>query len=138
MAQKPVRLPAILAAAGVDSQLELLLLNRLEHAGLPVGEAGQQIIPGRKFEFDRVWREQKVCVEVQGATFVKGGHSSGTGIARDCEKACLAAVNGWRYLPVTKHMIQDGRAIELIARALGVEVKDGYENDNAADLSTRR
>jgi hypothetical protein len=125
MPTKPVRLPAILAAAGVESQLELLLLNRLEHAGLPLGEAGQQIIPGRRYEFDRVWREVdgrpvKVAVEVQGATFVKGGHSSGVGIERDCEKACLAAIHGWRYLPVTKHMIQDGRAVELIAQALGV------------------
>jgi hypothetical protein len=120
MPTKPARLPAILAAAGVESQPELLLLNRLEHAGLPLGEAGQQIIPGRRYEFDRIWREQRVCVEVQGATFVKGGHSSGVGIERDCEKACLAAIHGWRYLPVTKHMIQDGRAVELIAAALGV------------------
>lgn len=123
MAQKPVRLPAILAAAGVDSQLELLLLNRLEHAGLPVGEAGQQIIPGRKFAFDRVYRAERIAIEVQGATFVKGGHSSGVGIARDCEKACLLAALGWRYMPVTKHQIESGQAVTWIAQALGLEVR---------------
>jgi hypothetical protein len=122
MPQKPVNLPSILKAAGVESQLELLLLHRLERAGLPLGEAGQQIIPGRKFEFDRVWRVQKVAVEVQGATFVKGGHSTGTGIARDCEKLSLAAVHGWRVLPVTKHQIEGGQAVEWIAAALGVEL----------------
>lgn len=121
MPVKPARIKEILEAAGVGSQLELLLLTRLERAGLPLGEAGQQIIPGRKFAFDRVWRDQRVCVEVQGATFVKGKHSTGLGIERDCEKACLAAVHGWRYLPVTKHMIQDGRAVALIAAALGVK-----------------
>ena len=126
MPTKPARLPEILRAAGVESQLELLLLNRLERAGLPLGEAGQQIIPGRKFSYDRIWREVdgrpvKVCVEVQGATFVKGGHSTGLGIERDAEKACLAAVHGWRYLPVTKHMILDGRAVRMIAAALGME-----------------
>ena len=121
MPQPPTRLAEILKANGVESQLELLLLNRLIAAGLPVGEPGQQIIPGRKFEFDRVWREPyRICVEVQGATFVKGGHSSGRGIERDCEKACLAAIHGWRYLPVTKHMIEDGRAVSLIAAALGL------------------
>lgn len=123
MPQKPARIKEILKAHGVASQLELLLLNRLQQAGLPVGEGGQAIIPGRRFEFDRVWREQRVCVEVQGATFVKGGHSSGVGIARDCEKACLAAIHGWRYLPVTKHQIESGQAVQWIAQALGLEIR---------------
>jgi hypothetical protein len=120
MPTKPVRLPAILAAAGVESQLELLLLNRLEQAGLPVGEAQVKGIPGRKFKFDRAWVPEKVAVDINGGTFARMGHSTGTGIERDCVKACLAAINGWRYLPLTKHMIQDGRAVTLIAQALGV------------------
>lgn len=123
MPTKPVNLAAILKAAGVESQLELLLLNRLERAGLPVGEAQVRGIPGRNFAFDRAWATQRVAVNVQGATFVKGGHSSGVGIARDCEVACLAAIHGWRYLPVTKQQIASGQAVEWIAAALGVEVK---------------
>lgn len=123
MPTKPVNLPAILRAAGVGSQLELLLLNRLERAGLPLGEAQGQIIPGRKFTFDRIYRAEKIAIEVQGATFVKGGHSSGVGIARDCEKACLLAALGWRYMPVTKHQIEDGSAVEWIAAALGLEAR---------------
>jgi hypothetical protein len=120
MPTPPVRIKEILAAEGVGSQLELQLKNKLREAGLPLGDAGVAIIPGRKYEFDRVWREQMVAVEVQGATFVKGGHSSGTGIERDCEKACLAAIHGWKYLPVTKNQIKSGQAVEWIARALGV------------------
>lgn len=123
MPTKPVRLPAILAAAGVESQLELLLLNRLEQAGLPVGEAQVKGIPGRKFKFDRAWVPEKVAVDINGGTFARMGHSTGTGIERDCVKACLAAINGWRYLPLTKHMIQDGRAVTLIAQALGVRTE---------------
>jgi hypothetical protein len=120
MPQKPVNLPSILKAAGVGSQLELLLLNRLERAGLPVGTAQVLGIPGRKFAFDRAWPDAvpPVAVNVQGATFVKGGHSTGRGIERDCEVACLATLAGWRYLPLTKHMIQDGRAVDFIHRAL--------------------
>lgn len=123
MPSRAVNLPAILRAAGVESQLELLLLNRLERAGLPVGTAQVQGIPGRKFAFDRAWvlPDRKVAVNVQGATFVKGGHSSGVGIARDCEVACLAAIHGWRYLPVTKQQIQSGQAVAWIAQALGLE-----------------
>lgn len=120
MPQKPARLAEILKAAGVESQLELLLLNRLERAGLPTGEAQQRIIPGRKFAFDRVWYSAGVAVEVQGATFVKGRHSTGTGIASGCEKMSLAAAHGWRVLPVTKHQIEDGSAVRWIAAALGL------------------
>jgi hypothetical protein len=118
---KPVNLPAILKAAGVESQLELLLLNRLERAGLPLGVTQVYGVPGRLFKFDRAWKEQRVAVDVNGGTFVKGAHSTGVGIERDCEKACLAALAGWRYLPVTRKQIESGKAIEWIARALGAE-----------------
>lgn len=120
MPKTPVNLKAILKAKGVESQLELLLLNRIEQAGLPLGEAQVKGIPGRKFAFDRAWPEQKVAVDVNGSTFVRGGHSTGLGIERDCIKACLAAINGWLYLPLTKHMIEDGRAVDIIAIALKV------------------
>lgn len=123
MPAKPVRLAEILKANGVGSQLELLLLNRLERAGLPLGEAQVLGIPGRKFAFDRAWRIERVAVDCNGATFVKGGHSSGVGIARDCEKACLAAINGWKYLPVTKQQIESGQAVLWIAQALGVRTR---------------
>ena len=125
MPQKPVRLPAILAAAGVESQLELLLLNRLEHAGLPLGEPQVRGIPGRKFAFDRAWPDviPPVAVDVQGAIYVRGGHSTGVGIERDTEKACLATLAGWRYLPVTEKQIKSGAAVAWIAAALGVEVR---------------
>lgn len=121
---RPVNLPAILRAAGVESQLELLLLNRLERAGLPVGTPQVRGIPGRQFKFDRAWPDAAppVAVNVQGAIYVKGGHSTGVGIERDCEVACLAALAGWRYLPVTKHQIESGEAVTWIAAALGVEV----------------
>jgi very-short-patch-repair endonuclease len=120
MPRPPVNLKAILRAKGVESQLELLLLNRIEHAGLPLGEAGQQIIPGRKFVYDRVWREQRVCVEVQGGVHSRMGHSTGVGIERDCEKSSLAAAHGWLLLPVTEKQIESGQAVQWIAAALGM------------------
>jgi hypothetical protein len=123
MPAKAARLAEILRSHGVESQLELLLLNRLEQAGLPLGEAQQRILWGRKFEFDRVWRDEMVAVEVQGAIYVRGAHSTGTGIERDCLKLSLAAAAGWRVLPVSRKMIESGQAVELIAQALGVRTK---------------
>lgn len=128
MPAKPVNLKAILKATGVESQLELLLLNRIEQAGLPLGEAQVKGIPGRKFAFDRAWPDAvpPVAVDVQGAIYVRGGHSTGVGIERDTEKACLAALAGWRYLPVTEKQIKAGQAVEWIAAALGVRT-DGSD-----------
>lgn len=120
MPQQPVRLAEILAAEGVESQLELSLLRKLRRAGLPEGTAQVRGIPGRQFKFDRGWTDRKVAVNVQGAIYVRGGHSTGTGIERDCEVACLATLAGWTYLPVTEKQIESGRAVEWIAQALGV------------------
>ena len=121
MPTKPVRLAEILRSHGVESQLELLLLNRLERAGLPVGEAQYRFVPGRQFRWDRAYPDHKVAIEVQGGTWTPGGaHSRGSGIARDCLKFSLGAALGWRLLPLTKQMIESGQAVELIAQALGV------------------
>jgi very-short-patch-repair endonuclease len=125
MPQQPVRLAEILKAEGVESQLELSLLRKIRRAGLPEGEARQTIIPGRKFEFDRVWAVQMVAVEVQGGVHSRMGHSTGVGIERDCEKLSLAAAFGWRVLPVTEKQIESGRAVQWIAQALGVRIDEG-------------
>lgn len=114
--QRPSHWPA-----GVNSDLEMALLTRLEHAGLPLGVGQYRIVPGRMFTWDRCWPNQRVCVEIQGGVWIKSGHTTGTGIERDCLKASMAAALGWRCLPITKAMIEDGSAVRLIAQALGLE-----------------
>lgn len=81
-------------------------------------------IPDRDFRFDfrcrNLENSEAVLVEVQGGVWLKGksGHSSGTGITRDCEKLSLAAVNGYRVICVTPAQIKSGKAIEWIKAAL--------------------
>jgi hypothetical protein len=120
MPTPPVNLTAALRAAGVESQLELLLLNRLERAGLPLGEAQHRFDPRRRFRFDRAWPEHKVAVEVQGGVWTNGRHARGSGITSDAIKFSIAAALGWRVLVMTKPMIEEGLAVDLIAQALGV------------------
>jgi very-short-patch-repair endonuclease len=58
---------------------------------------------------DFVWPQAMVAVEIQGATWVQGGHSSGAGIQRDAMKAITAAAGGWVVLPLTGNMLtRDG------------------------------
>lgn len=90
-------------------------------------------IPDRDFRFD-FWcgntfitpelvtptPRPPVLVEVQGGIWKKGAHSSGTGITRDCEKFALAAVHGYRLIPVTPAHIKSGQALTWIEKALGL------------------
>ena len=107
---------------GVDSELEMALVTRLERHGLPLGAGQYRFVPGRLYRFDRAWPEQFVAVEIQGGLWVHGAHSRGSGVERDCVKLSIAAALGWRVLPISKAMIESGQAVELIAQALGVEV----------------
>ena len=107
---------------GVNSDLEMMLLTRLEHAGLPLGETQYPAVVGRQFKFDRAWpAPHMVAVEVQGGLWVAGAHSRGSGVERDCLKLSMAAAVGWRVLPISKAMIESGEAIALIRQALGLE-----------------
>lgn len=114
--QRPAHWPT-----GVDSELEMALVTRLERHGLPLGAGQYRFVPGRLYRFDRAWPEQFVAVEIQGGLWVNGAHSRGSGVERDCVKLSIAAALGWRCLPISKAMIASGQAVELIAQALGVE-----------------
>lgn len=75
--------------------------------------------PTRRWRFDFAFVELKLAVEVEGGTMGgKGRHSRGTGYEKDCEKYAEAALLGWFVIRVTTRMVQDGRAIALIERAL--------------------
>lgn len=94
------------------SHLEELLALQIRCMKLPEPEREYIAVPGRKFRYDFAWPTAQLLVECQGAVFVKGAHSTGVGITRDCEKAALAATNGYRLIPVTAAHIKTGIAIE--------------------------
>ena len=70
----------------------------------------------RKWRFDFAWWPEKVAVEVEGGHWI-GGHS-GKRFEQDAIKYNEAALRGWKVLRVTPAMIEDGRAIQTIKRAL--------------------
>lgn len=112
--QRPAHWPA-----GVDSELEMALLTRLERAGLPLGVGQYRFVPGRLYRLDRAFPDRLVAVEIQGGLWVNGAHSRGSGVERDCVKLSIAAALGWRVLPISKAMIESGQAVELLSKALG-------------------
>ena len=99
------------------SKLEVELARQLTLAGIPFIQELSPI-PGRKFRFD--FALKNLLVEVQGGIFQLGGHTSGMGVTRDCEKSILAQLEGWRVFPVTGEQIKSGQALLWIQKALSV------------------
>ena len=125
------------------SELEELLLMQIRDAGLPeprrnVRKGFVMGLKGRWLEADFLWKfsEDDTCfrgvaVEVQGGLWMppardrqgimRGrGHANPKRIEDDCTKMCLAQLDSWLLLPVTKKMIDDGRALEWIREALAL------------------
>lgn len=68
-------------------------------------------LASRKIPFrgDFAWPLAQVIVEVQGGTWKAGGHSSGSGIEKDCQKTVVAQLAGWVVLPMTKQMVTNAK-----------------------------
>lgn len=58
--------------------------------------------PERKWRFDFAWPEIAVAMEIEGGVFQKkGGHTTGSGYTKDCEKYNEAIYLGWTILRFT-------------------------------------
>ena len=76
--------------------------------------------PPRRWTFDFVVPVgmSKMAVEVEGGNW-SGGHKRGAAADTDYEKFNEAALSGWWVLRFSTAMVEDGRAIATIERALG-------------------
>lgn len=71
----------------------------------------------RKWRFDLAWPDEKLALEIEGATWANGRHVRGAGYEADCLKYSTAAILGWRVIRVTPKMIDSGLAIDLLKQA---------------------
>ena len=108
----------------LNDKLALLI----EADGLPTPVREWPFAKPRRWRFDFAWPEKMVAAEVMGQTWGKvnnygkwtgGRHVRGKGYENDAVKQSEAAVLGWRVLIFTSDMVDDGRALALIERALG-------------------
>ena len=75
--------------------------------------------PERRWLFDLTLPEHRIAIEIEG---MNGRHQSMAGFRRDLEKYGEAFAMGWDVLRVSRQMVADGTALELLARR-GVEVE---------------
>lgn len=100
------------------SHLEDTLAFQIRATKLPSPETEYRFDPSRRWRFDFAWPDRKVAVEVEGGTWTGGRHVRPAAFENDCVKYAEAAIAGWRVLRVTGDMLDDGRAMTLIARIL--------------------
>lgn len=99
-------------------------------AGLPLPDPEQTFHPTRKWRFDWAWPEQRVALEVEGASFgtgpacpscgqrKQGAHTRGRHFRSDMEKYNAAALLGWRVLRCTPEDLYAPATLHLLRRAL--------------------
>ena len=105
------------------SPAEHLLSVQLEQAGIPF-EREYRFHPLRKWRFDFAIinaSDRQIAVEVEGGVYVAGRHTRGATFEADCVKYAQAAIRGWTVLRVTPNIVNDGRALQWIKEALGLE-----------------
>lgn len=102
------------------SDSEVAMARTITRAGLPAPVEEHRFAPPRLWRFDFAWPDRKLALEVEGGTWSaeESRHTSGAGFEADCEKYNAAALAGWAVLRVTSKMIDDGRALEVLERAL--------------------
>lgn len=117
----------------MSSQAELLLAEQLRQAGIPF-ESEYRFHPERKWRADffitlastvkygRSFAE--ILVEIDGGGYVAGRHSRGAGMEKDAEKQSAAAILGYRVIRATPKQVEDGRCLQWIKEALGIETRD--------------
>ena len=100
-----------------ESAVEELLAQHLKEKKIEF-EREKRIIPQRKFQWDFVIN--KLAIEVQGGIWKggRGGHTSGTGYQRDCEKMQLLVMEGYTPVFFTSDDVRKGRAIKWITKYL--------------------
>lgn len=102
------------------SALEEMFALQCEQAGLPTPLREYAAVPGRRYRWDFAWADARVLVEINGGTYARMGHSTGSGIARDYEKSNLAMLAGWRTFVFDRRMVEAGTALDVTAKALGI------------------
>ena len=103
-----------------QSELELLLAAQLETAGITHFEREWRFHETRRWRFDFSFPHMRppLAIECEGGPWSRGRHVRGKGFEADLEKYNAAALLGWCVLRFTGDQIRDGRAIDVIVKAL--------------------
>ena len=96
-----------------QSELEATMAFQLDAAGFGSYECEYRWHPTRRWRADFCFDVDRVLIEVEGF-----GHHYLSRYLPDIEKYNEAAILGWTVIRVTGNMVNDGRALQVVERAL--------------------
>ena len=105
------------------SKLEEDFLFQCRSAGFPEPEREYKFHPTRRWRLDFFWSAEKtnshfsVAMEIEGGTWIKGRHVTGSGVEKDIEKYNEVTLANIVLLRATGKQVKDRRAIEWLRRA---------------------
>lgn len=94
--------------------LEHLFYLSVLASNLPKPTLQFKAIAGRDFAWDMGWPAHMLLLEINGGTWIGGGHSTGAGQRRDSIKQNLAVLHGFKTMAITTDMIHDGTALAML------------------------
>jgi very-short-patch-repair endonuclease len=102
----------------VEDNNRTAFLRQIAHAKLPTPEVEVQLIPGRRWRYDFLWRGPALVVEIDGGIWIRGRHVTGPGRINDIRKSNAAVLAGYRQLTFTPDDIKSGLAVNTLAALL--------------------
>lgn len=92
--------------------------NLCERAGLSKPATEATFHPTRKWRLDYYWPAHRLALEVEGGVFIGGGHTSGSGFAKDLDKYNSLTIIGVRLLRCTPSQLLMFDTIDMVRRAM--------------------
>jgi len=129
-------LPTKKSSSYKRSKLELKAATALKKAGLKQYEEEYRFCE-RRWRFDFAFVEEKIALEIEGGIWKGsvGGHTSGTGYTKDCEKYNTALVLGWKVVRVVRSQIDSGEMVNWVRDLLGYHnEEDPFPVDNPIEF----
>jgi very-short-patch-repair endonuclease len=79
----------------------------------------------RKWRWDFYVPGMSICIELDGGSFIQGGHSRGAQSCRDYLKRNEAEIDGFMVLRFDANMVRKGVALDFVQRAIAARHKNG-------------
>ena len=78
-----------------------------------------------RWRFDFAWPKLKVAVEIDGGTYMTGGHhSGGKGYENDCRKSNQAQLEGWAVMRADRNMVIEWEFGDMIKKILLRKIRE--------------
>ena len=81
----------------------------------------------KRYRADFALPQARSLIEIQGGTYMRGRHVSGSGYDRDARKYNLAMISGWKVYLLTSTTATDATWIEKIGKACWLDQQLAYQ-----------